>query len=424
EIEKLILAFDDKLQQVLIEAKIIQITLDDNFKLGVDWQALIRRIGEFHKTISLTSAFELAAQNALGPPGAQLVIGSLTEGDWGAMIQMLKTVGDTDLLSSPRITALNNQEAKIMIGTSQPYATNTVTQTTGLATTATNLTFIDVGVKLYVTPTINKEGFVTMRIRPEVSSTTSNYTYGTPATTVPIVETTQAETSVTVKDGTTIIIGGLIKDQRSSSVNKIPLLADIPVIGEMFKKTINQIVKQELVVFLTPHIVTGEYDMLEQPKTYPMEENGFTVSEKPTFERRNPVKMKSGMFKEKKEAASLPFGPKAKGKKKQETTGKIVIRTPEDYFYVLKASILGNFKLPEAKGASMKGGVKVTFVLSPRGVLKSGPEIVRSSNSMLNGPAVEAVKKAAPFPSFPDSMEQTDQRFSIYISNEKGEIDE
>ena len=78
-----------------------------------------------------------------------------------------------------------------------------MTQTTGVATTATNLTFIDIGVKLYVTPTINKDGFVTMKIRPEVSSQSGTpYTYGVPPTQVPVVQTTQAETSVTVKDGT------------------------------------------------------------------------------------------------------------------------------------------------------------------------------------------------------------------------------
>ncbi|MFA5143375.1 MAG: secretin N-terminal domain-containing protein [Candidatus Omnitrophota bacterium] len=418
DIERMVTAFDDKLQQVLIEAKIIQITLDDNFKLGVDWQSVIKKAGQISKDINIVSAFQLAASNAFGPPGAQLIIGSLGETDWGTMIQILKTVGDTDLLSSPRITALNNQEAKIMIGTSQPYATNTVTQTTGLATTATNLTFIDIGVKLYVTPTINKDGFVTMRIRPEVSSTTTNYTYGTPATTVPVVETTQAETSVTVKDGTTIIIGGLIKDQRKSSVNKIPILGDVPVLGAAFRQTIDQIIKQELVVFLTPHIITGDYDILEQPKTYPIGEKGFTMSESPTFERRNPIEISPGMFKEKK---TWPDWSKSH---KQETSGKVVINTPEDYFYILKSKILGKIRLPEGKKISMKGSVKLTFVLSPKGELRSGPEIIKSSNSALSGPAIDAVKKAAPFPSFPESMGPVEQRFNIDISNQKGELDE
>jgi len=410
EIEKLVTAFDDKLQQVLIEAKIVQITLDDNYKLGVDWQAVIKKWGEFHKVLNLTNAFQLAAQNAFGPPGAQLVIGSLTDGDWGAMIQILKTVGDTNLLSSPRITALNNQEAKILVGTSQPYATNTVTQTTGLATTATNLTFIDIGVKLFVTPTINKDGFITMKIKPEVSSSTSNYTYGAPATTVPIVTTTQAETSVTVKDGTTIIIGGLIKDQRTSTVNKVPLLGDIPIIGQAFRKTESMVQKQELVVFLTPHIVTGEYDMLEQPKTYPIGQKDFTMPEKPTFERRREEEMDPGLFKRSKQTAA---------DKKKGVSKKVLIETPEDYFYAMREKILGNMQLPKVSGgASTAGSVRLTFMLSPDGGIADMPRVLESTNRMLDEAALTAVKKSAPFPAFPPSLGSGAKRFNIDISTE------
>jgi len=411
EIDRIVTAFDDKLQQVLIEAKIVQVTLDDQYKLGVDWTAVIQKVGQMSKDINLVSAFQLAAQNAFGPPGAQLVIGTLGSSDWALMIQALKEIGDTDLLSSPRITALNNQEAKILVGQSQPYATNTVTQTTGLATTATNLTFIDIGVKLFVTPTINKDGFVTMKIRPEVSSSTSNYTYGSPATTVPIVTTTQAETSVTVKDGTTIIIGGLIKDQRTSTVDKLPFLGDIPVIGQAFRKTQNEVVKQELVVFLTPHIVTGEYDILEQPRTYPIEEDGFTMPEKPTFERRNDVKIKPGLFKEKK---SWPGS-----KEKAAMEKRMAIETPEDYFYTVKNRILEKIELPKGKwGASAKGSVRMTFVLSDKGELRGGPDVARPSGTPLDAAAANGVRKAAPFPPFPQSMGSGEKRFNIDISNQ------
>lgn len=408
EIEKLVLAFDDKLQQVLIEAKIIQITLNDNLKLGVDWTAVIKRLGEFNKEINLTSMFQIAASNAFGPPGAQILIGALNESDWAALIQILKTVGDTDLLSSPRITALNNQEAKILVGKSQPYATNTVTQTTGLATTATNLAFIDIGVKLFVTPTINKEGFITMKIKPEVSSSTTFYHYGTPDTTVPIVETTQAETSVTVKDGTTIIIGGLIKDQRTSNVSKVPLLGDIPIVGQAFRKTETTVEKQELVVFLTPHIVTGEYDMLEQPKTYPIGERDFTMPEKPTYERRRREEMDPGIFKKVKESAI--------GKKKGASK-KTVINTPEDYFYMVREKILSNMQLPNVSG-STKGSVRVMFGLSPNGSIALMPQILESNNRLLDEAALKAVKKSAPFPAFPPSLGSQTKRFSIDISSE------
>ena len=422
EITEMVTAFDDKLQQVLIEAKIVQITLDDKNQLGVDWQSVIKKVGQM-KGITIQDAFQLPAASFLPPPGGQIVVGALGASDLAVMIQVLKTIGDTNLLSSPRITALNNQEAKILIGTSVPYATNSVTQTTGLATTATNLSFMDIGVKLYVTPTINKDGFITMKIKPEVSNQSGSYPYGgttdpstgivSNATTVPIVTTTQAETSVTVKDGTTIIIGGLIKDERTSTVNKIPLLGDIPIVGKAFQNTTTEVQKQELVVFLTPHIVTGEYDMLEQPKTYPINENGFSMSDRPTFERRNEEKIDTGMFKKKK------TWPGEEKKTEPAAASKLMIKTPEDYAYVLKSRIIDNCQLPKAaNGISTKGTVRVTFLLSRRGELKGGPDIIKSSNSVLDGPAVDAVKRAAPFPAFPESMGSDDQRFSIDISNE------
>lgn len=408
DIEKVMTAFDDKPQQVLIESKILQITLDDRYKLGVDWGSVIRQM---QKELTLKSAFQLAASNAFGPPGAQLILGSMDSGDVNIMIQVLKTIGDTNLLSSPRITAINNQEAKILIGTSQPYATNTVTQGTSTTTTGTNLNFIDVGVKLYVTPTINKDGFVTMKIRPEVSSTSSNYTYGTPPTTVPIVQTTQAETSVTVKDGTTIIIGGLIKDERSDTVNKIPLLGDIPIVRTAFSNRDKRITKQELVIFLTPHIITGESDYLEQPKSPTIGENRFTVSEQSAFERRNPVPMKPGMFKEpgKNQSAKEYFD----AKDEMEAAERISLAaTSEEYYYTVKNKIIGRIVVPkDTKYSGIRGKVKLSFFLTPAGKIARGPDIMESSNHSLDDLTVNAVKRAGPFSAFPEAMGKAEKRF-------------
>lgn len=414
EIENMVKAFDDRLQQVLIEAKIVQITLDDKYKLGVDWDSVLQK---FSKEISIKSAFQLTAQNTL-TPGAQIVLGTLgAASDYAVMVQALKTIGDTNLLSSPRITALNNQEAKILVGTSQPYATNTVTQGTSTTTTGTNLSFIDVGVKLFVTPTINKDGYIIMKIKPEVSSTTANYTYGSPSTTVPIVSTTQAETSVMVKDGTTIIIAGLIKDERSSTVDKVPILGDIPLIGEAFRKTDKEIKKQEIVVFLTPHIITGENDYVQNPETIPIGEEKFTMPEKPTFERRQRVEIKPGIFKEKKSHfARREKSKEAMEKVKAEERIHMVPTMPEVYYYAVKEKIIKNIELP--KGKKNKGSIKMAFFLSPNGELIYGPEILQSSNYALDEIAMNAVKKAAPFPAFPESMGKAEKRFFIDISFE------
>lgn len=413
-IEKIVTAFDDKLQQVLIEAKILQVTLDDHLKLGVDWDSVAQKVQNLTKQITIQSAFQMAAANAFLPPGGQLLIGSLGSSDVNVLIQVLKTVGDTDLLSSPRITAINNQEAKILIGTSQPYATNTVTQTTGLATTGTNIAFLDIGVKLFVTPTINKDGFITMKIRPEVSSTNSNYTYGSPSTTIPIVQTTQAETSVTIKDGNTIIIGGLIKDERTETVSKLPILGDLPLIKFAFRKTDVQIVKQELVIFLTPHIITGEEDYLDNPKSAPIGEGRFTVPEAGVFERRTKVPVKPGQFKESKSsgAAAEYFS-----KPTTERTG--LAANTQEYYYNVKNRIIENITVPrDAKYSGARGKIKMAFFLTPDGKLSRGPDILESSNHTLDELAVNAVKRASPFSAFPADMGKTEKRLIMDLAFE------
>ncbi|MFA5084884.1 MAG: TonB family protein [Candidatus Omnitrophota bacterium] len=416
DIERVVAAFDEKPQQVLIEAKIVQITLDDRFKLGVEWDSVIRQL---QKELSLKSAFQLAAPGLFGPPGAELVLGAMGSGDVNVMIQVLKTIGDTNLLSSPRVTAINNQEAKILIGTSQPYATNTVTQTTGTATTGTNISFIDVGVKLYVTPTITKDGYITMKIRPEVSSSSSNYSYGpVPQTTVPIVQTTQAETSVSIKDGTTIIIGGLIKDERTETVNKIPLLGDLPVIKSAFSNTDKRVQKQELVIFLTPHIITGDSDYLEQPKTPTIGEDKFTVSEQSAFERRTPTPMKPGMFKEPRrdQSAKEYFDEKDKIARTENIN---VAATSGEYYYNVKNKIIGRIVVPkDTKYSGIRGKVKISFFLTPAGKIARGPDIIESSNHTLDDLALNAVRKAGPFPAFPEGMGKAEKRFVMDVAFE------
>lgn len=432
ELTAMITAFDDKLQQVLIEAKILEITLDDHYQLGVDWDAVLKK---FQKELNFKSVFQLAVPGGLSP-GAQLIIGALNSGsDYAAMIQVLKTIGDTNLLSSPRITALNNQEAKILIGTSSPYATNTVTQGTSTTTTGANLAFLDIGVKLYVTPTINKDRIITMKIKPEVSSQSGTYSYftgsTTQATTVPIVSTTQAETSVTVKDGMTIVIGGLIRDERTATVNKIPIVGDIPVLGNLFKKTDKEVKKKELVIFLTPHIVTGESDYLETPDTPPIGDKKFTQEEKPAFEVRRPVKLDPTYAREKKKgdwnkpdemSAAAEEKPAAKPEYRQTAPAQALPpgTPPDQYYLYVKKRIVENLRYSGAKTKSSKiGEVSVEFYLSPAGELVSEPFILKSTNPALESESLAAIRSSSPFAPFPESMGVgNNKRFVINLSFE------
>ncbi len=253
KVKKIVGAFDERDEEVLIEAKIIQITLSDEHKMGIDWEAIV---SDYH-SLDLTSDFDvLGASDKRG----KLSIGTLSNDDYTALIEALDTVGKTNILSSPRITAVNNKEAKILVGSTEPYVTTTTTTpSSGPTTTAESVNFIEVGVKLFVTPTIHNDGFITMKIKPEVSSVTSNLTTSN-NNTIPIVETSEAETTVMVKDGVSIVIGGLIKEETIKAMKKIPLLGDIPVLGFAFRSHNDSVSKTEIAIFLTPRIITGDVD--------------------------------------------------------------------------------------------------------------------------------------------------------------------
>lgn len=251
EIEEMIKAFDEKHEEVLIEAKIVQIILSDQYKLGVDWESIVQ---DFH-SLNLKNNFDILSST---DKSGKLSIGTLSSDDYTVLLEALDAVGTTNVLSSPHITAVNNEEAKILVGSTEPYVTTTTTTpASGPTTTAESVNFIDVGVKLYVTPMIHKDRNITMKIKPEVSSVTSFVTTSN-NNKIPVVETSQAETKVMVKDNVTIVIGGLIKDEKVESINKIPFLGDLPLFGFAFRNKDNLIKKTELVIFLTPKIITGD----------------------------------------------------------------------------------------------------------------------------------------------------------------------
>ena len=251
KIRRLVRTFDVKEQQVLIEAKILQITLSDQYKFGIDWEGIINK----YHGLTLKSDFDiLSASEKRG----SISIGTLATDEYTALLEVLDTIGESNILSSPSITSLNNQEAKILVGSTQPYVTTTTTTpASGPTTTAETINFIDVGVKLYVTPIIHNDGFITMKIRPEVSSVTSTVTTSQ-NNTIPVVDTSEAETNVMVRDGVTIVIGGLIKDEEVGTIKKVPVLGDVPLLGLAFQNKDKLVRKTEIVIFLRPRIITGD----------------------------------------------------------------------------------------------------------------------------------------------------------------------
>lgn len=265
EMKTLIEAFDRKTREVFIEAKIVQVTLSDTFKWGIDWDRLFTgdQAGG-KKGLSITPAVEM--------PLSLDTFGKLTVSRTGsnalnAVLEILSTVGETKILSNPHIAVEEGKEATINVITRQPYSETTTTTTDAATTESTEFTFVDVGVKLNVTPTINRDGYISMLIKPEVSSITSFFPSEAADQRVPVIETANAESTVLIKDGTTIIIAGMIKDTKTKDLNKIPVLGDLPIMGKLFSNTSDTIQRTETVVFLTPTIISGDIPyLLERDK--------------------------------------------------------------------------------------------------------------------------------------------------------------
>lgn len=283
EIEELVNAFDAKTREVIIEAKVVELTLNDDFALGINWEKIfatttkdINFLGNFpisyptgttgqHGKISI-GTWKHGFYEDFQTEDEEYFAGSLDPRQTQQILTFLRSMGKVKIISSPHIAVCNNEEAKIMVGTRQPYATSTVSQSETTATTSWNAEFVDVGITLTVTPTINKSGYVKMHIKPEVSTLTDWFEIlddtGTAEIRLPEVDTSNAETDVLVEDGRTIIIAGLIKETESLYKRRLPILGDIPILGGLFGSTATGIETKETVIFLTPRIISGGKDVL------------------------------------------------------------------------------------------------------------------------------------------------------------------
>ena len=259
KIMTIVRAFDRKTRQVFIEAKIVQVTLTDAYKWGIDWSRLFdesNRKPGLHITPAVDMPLSLSTFGKLTVSRTQ---GTRT---LSAILEILATIGETKILSNPHIATEEGKEASINVITSQPYSQSTTTTTDAATTQSTEFTFVEVGVKLNVIPRINADGYISMVIKPEVSSITSFFPDSASEQRVPVIETAIAESTVLVKDGTTIIIAGMIKDTKTLSENRVPGLGRIPIIGKLFSNKSDEIQRTETIVFLTPRIITGDESFL------------------------------------------------------------------------------------------------------------------------------------------------------------------
>jgi len=240
---------DHPQDQVLIEARIIQLTLDDDTKVGIDWEVLQK---------DLNARAEFPVLESLDP-GLRGSFGDLASRDFMVTVEALSKFGQTDLLSSPRIVVKNGGRGTINVGSQVPYKTiDTREGPNGeVINRFERVTIVDVGVSLVVRAQIHDDGMITMDVRPEVSSVTS-FSAG-----IPVVETSSAESRMTVANGRSLILGGLNRKEVRKTRSGIPLLKDIPLLKYLFSSTENKEVRTELAIILTPRILTGDEPLEE-----------------------------------------------------------------------------------------------------------------------------------------------------------------
>ncbi|MDD4294361.1 MAG: type IV pilus secretin PilQ [Candidatus Omnitrophica bacterium] len=296
-IERNIVILDKMTQQVMIEVKIVETNLNKEENLGIKWDLNISASGSKRPTTfpwttdsagskyfplveypsSILTEEETTVDTSSGYSSTsttQTVLNSLaagfpqvSDGDFaygtidatglGVALEALKARSGTEIVSNPKIMTMDNSPATIKVATEWPIPKYSFNQETG-SWTITGFEFKPIGVNLSVIPQINNKGFITMEIVPEISEVTGEIAFDSGGATLPLIDTQTSSTKVMVKDGETLVIGGLIKDKTGDSSQKVPILGDIPLIGRLFTYKSKTEEKKDLLIFLTPRIISAE----------------------------------------------------------------------------------------------------------------------------------------------------------------------
>jgi MSHA biogenesis protein MshL len=265
-------------RQVIIEAHIVEVSLNKDFEAGVNWSLITKgqfRLSPFgnalHGNLGGAAAGTGAAGAAatagaligqtLASASTAFQIGFVTQAlgqTLSLLLQALSTQGQVNVLSSPRIATLNNQKAVIKVATDDVFFTTTRTRepTTGVETTTVTPQTITEGLVLDVTPQIAEDNSVIMNIRPSISERVGQAT-SPDGSTVPIISVRATDTVVRALDGQTVIIGGLMQQRKTRNQQGIPGMQDVPVVGSLFRRKVEQSNKTELVILLTPNVIIG-----------------------------------------------------------------------------------------------------------------------------------------------------------------------
>ena len=245
-------------RQVLIEATIVEVQLNDNYQAGIDWEAFAQdpTWGFAQELIGGTSAVTLGA--------APRFIASYTSGDLSASVRLLQQFGDAQVMSSPKVMALNNQTALLKVVENVVYfevsSNTTQAQTTAVTTFNTTAKSVSVGVVMSVTPQVSDTDEVTLTVRPTISRVIDFVEDPNPSLTtvkneVPEIAVREMESVLRIGSGQLAVLGGLMQDDIRRDSDAIPWISESELIGDVFRNRNNQFTKTELVIFLRPWVI-------------------------------------------------------------------------------------------------------------------------------------------------------------------------
>ncbi len=248
--------------QVLVEATILAVRLEEDNALGVDFTLVggvdLELLGAISNAVTDLNLGELptdrlerfnasvASDVSSDLPDGGLTIGVIKD-HVGVFVRALEAITDTVVLANPKLLALNRQRAQVIVGRRDGYLTTTVTETQAIQ----NVEFLETGTQLIFRPFIGNNGYVRMELHPEDS-------VGTVVNGLPSEQTTEVTTNVIVRDGQTILIGGLFREVTTDTRSQLPLLGNMPIVGPLFRGRRDRIVRQEVIILLTVHIVSNE----------------------------------------------------------------------------------------------------------------------------------------------------------------------
>src|SRR5438067_7143341 len=280
-VRKLLVTIDKPTKQVMIEARLVEVTANPLQSYGIDWSGTVGSASQ-GKTFSYGAPRSASSTTstggniplsdlALGNPANPNILGNfsklipgqfaiLSVPQMSATLRFLNEDADAEFLANPRVVTADNLQAKIEINRAQPVPQLNFNEQTATAVCGG---FQDkkFGNTLIVTPSINKDNFVTLKVKPEISNKVGDSTFVFAGATVssPIIDTRTLESNVLIRSGDTLAIGGLLQDEVGKARNKVPLLGDVPVLGYLFQERLNNRVKRNLLVFVTPTIINSKY---------------------------------------------------------------------------------------------------------------------------------------------------------------------